>query len=109
MEDAIKFSLGTTVSRDLGTSIQHLCGQFLDVDKYPRIQVIHETARAYLTMDTLDSELRVDLSQGHEMIATEMIATACLKYLTSDDLKYSKRLRTAARPSKPPIADYACL
>ena len=106
MKDAIKLSLGTMLSRDLRTSIHHLCGQFLHVDKYSQVQVIHETARAFLTMDTLDSELRVVVPQGHEMIAA-----ACLKYLASDDLKFSKRRRqTAVAPIKPlSIADYACL
>ncbi|OIW22408.1 WD40 repeat-like protein [Coniochaeta ligniaria NRRL 30616] len=104
MKDAIKLSLDTTLSRDLRTSLQHLCGQFLDVDKQSQIQVIHETARAFLTMETLDSELRVDLPEGHKMIAT-----ACLKHLTSDELKYSKRRRSAVTINKLSIADYACL
>jgi len=105
MKDAIKLSLDITMVRDLRTSLQYLCGQFLDVDKQSHIQVVHETARAFLTMGTLDSELRIDVPVGHQMIAM-----ACLKYLLGDNLKYSKRRRSgAAVTSKTSMADYASL
>lgn len=105
MKDAIKLSLDTTLVRDLRTSLQYLCGQFLDVDKQSHIHVVHETARAFLTMSTLDSELRIDIAEGHQMMAM-----ACLKYLLSDDLKYSKRRRSGtAITSKTSMADYAGL
>lgn len=105
MKDAIKLSLDTTMSRDLRTSLQHLCGQFLDINKQSQIQVVHETARAFLTMESLDSEMRIDLPEGHRMIAT-----ACLKYLlTSEEMKYSRRRRSAITTTKLSISDYACL
>jgi hypothetical protein len=106
MKDAIKLSMDITLARDLRTSLQYLCGQFLDVDKQSRIQMVHQTARAFLTSETLDSEFRIDPPDGHQKIAV-----SCLKYLLSDDLEYSKRRHsTAAKTaSKTSIADYACL
>ncbi|KAI0521675.1 WD40-repeat-containing domain protein [Xylaria bambusicola] len=106
MKDAIKLSLDITLARDLRTSLQYLCGQFLDVDKHSYVQVVHETARAFLVKPSLDSEFRVDYPSGHLLIAK-----ACLRYLLSDELKYSRRRRSAATtgPSKTSMSDYACL
>ena len=106
MKDAIKLSLGITLARDLKTSLQYLCGQFLDIDKQSRIQVVHETARTFLTSPDLDSEFRIDYPEGHHLIAM-----ACLNHLISDELKYSKRRRssTASGPGKTSMTDYACL
>ncbi|KAK7949341.1 NACHT and WD domain protein, partial [Apiospora aurea] len=106
MKDVIKIGLGTTVVRDLKVHLPYLSGQFLDVDKQSNIRVVHETARAFLTMSTLNSPFRVDLPDGHRLVAT-----TCLKYLLSEDLKYSKRKRSVVASSgisKVTIADYAC-
>ncbi|KAI0196396.1 WD40 repeat-like protein [Astrocystis sublimbata] len=106
MKDAIKLSLNMTLARDLQTSLQNLCGQFLEVDKHSYVQVVHETARAFLVNSSLDSEFRVDYPSGHTLIAK-----ACLEYLVSDALKYSRHRRRAAvaGPSRTSIGDYACL
>lgn len=106
MKDAIKLSLGMTLVRDLRTSLKYICGHFLNVKNHGQIHVVHETARAFLTNEALDSSFRVDSRQGHETIAL-----ACLKYLLSDDLKYTKQRRSAAPDTtcKTPMAVYACL
>ncbi|RKL39818.1 hypothetical protein BFJ72_g6545 [Fusarium proliferatum] len=106
MREAIKLSQNITLSLNLRTSLQSICGQFLDVDKHSRIQVVHETARAFLTDHTLDSEFRVDYSEGHGIIAA-----SCLEYLLGDEMKYSKWRRSLATagPSKSCMTDYACL
>ncbi|KAK8102609.1 hypothetical protein PG984_015755 [Apiospora sp. TS-2023a] len=106
MKDAVKLSLDTTLARDLRTNLQYLCGQFLNVDKQGRIHVVHETARAFLTSRSLDSELRIDLQDGHRLISV-----ACLKFLLSDELNHPRRRRSSAAitTSRTSMADYACL
>ncbi|KAL5413298.1 hypothetical protein PMIN04_009503 [Paraphaeosphaeria minitans] len=106
MKDAIKLTLGTTLARDLRTSLQYLCGQFLDIDKQSRIQLVHGTARKFLTSPDLDSEFRIDSTDGHRIIAI-----ACLKHLSSEELRYSKRRRSSATNmhNKTAMTDYACL
>lgn len=106
MKDAIKLSLGATLARDLRTNIQSICGQFLYVDNNSRIRVVHDTARAFLTNPELDSEFRVNSAEDHGLIAS-----ACLKYLLSDELKHFKGRRSlvASGSSKISMADYACL
>ncbi|KAI1424639.1 WD40-repeat-containing domain protein [Xylaria sp. FL1777] len=106
MRDAIKLSLGITLARDLRANLQYLCGQFLDVDNQSHIQVIHETARAFLINPKLDSEFRIDFPQGHQMLAM-----ACLNHILSDELKYSRRRRSVpiTGSNKTSMGDYACL
>ncbi|KAK2600092.1 hypothetical protein QQS21_005178 [Conoideocrella luteorostrata] len=106
MKDAIKLSQGITLARDLRTSLQYLCGQFLDVDKHACIHVVHETARAFLTDPNLDSEFRVDYAEGHTIIAI-----ACFDYLLGDDLKHSRWRRSSAMSlvQKNSMTDYVCL
>ncbi|KAK6826038.1 NACHT and WD domain protein [Apiospora arundinis] len=106
MKDAVKLSLGTTLARDLHTNLQYLCGQFLNIDKQARVHVVHETARAFLTSKSLDSELRIDVQEGNRLISL-----ACLKFLLSDELNHPRRRRTstAITTSRTPMADYACL
>ena len=48
LKDAIRLDLKTVVARDLERSISSLCGQFVFVDKYNRVQIVHETARTFL-------------------------------------------------------------
>lgn len=106
LKDAIKLSLSRTVSRDLHTSLDTICGQFVDVDQHARVRIVHETARAFLLSSTLESEFRVQLSVGHLMLAR-----ACLKFLLG--LKSPKRRSSAGLNTlptvQPSIAEYACL
>ncbi|RKL12119.1 hypothetical protein BFJ70_g16308 [Fusarium oxysporum] len=106
MREAIKLSQNITLSLNLRTSLQSICGQFLDVDKNSRVQLVHETARAFLTDPNLNSEFRVDHSEGHGIIAA-----SCLEYLLGDEMKYSKWRRSSASigSSKSCMTDYACL
>lgn len=76
MKDAITLSLGYTVSRDLKRLLATSCGQFIDVDQQSRIRIVHETARAFLTSQTLDSDFQIQYPCGHRDLAM-----ACLKSL----------------------------
>ncbi|KAF2105813.1 WD40-repeat-containing domain protein [Lophiotrema nucula] len=106
MKDAIQLSLSRTISRDLRTSLDTICGQFVDVDQQSRVRVVHETARSFLLNPDLDSEFRIQSSVGHVQIAR-----ACLKYLLG--LKSPKRPSIAglndSQNIKSSIANYACL
>lgn len=108
LKDAIHLDLKTTVTRDLEKSISTLCGQFLFVDKYNRVQTIHETARIFLLNSNLNSEFRVHLPSGNLQLAL-----ACLTYLTSEDMSSTRKRRSSAVPIRESgrnlLASYACL
>ena len=107
LKDAIKLDIDDTVTRDLGGSISSLCGQLVYVDKNSLLQVVHQTARAFLLDPALDSEFRVD-----SPAANLQLGQACLKYLTSDEMALTtKRKRVepmALESSRNMLADYAC-
>lgn len=106
LKDAIKLETNQTVSRDLKISIPSLCGQMVEVDRYSRVKMIHHTASSFLTNERLESEFRINRSDGHLRLAI-----ACLKYLTSDAMKVqTKRRSTPAviRESPNHLAAYAC-
>ncbi|TIA08966.1 WD40 repeat-like protein [Aureobasidium pullulans] len=94
--------------RDLSSELQLLCGQFLDVDQFSRIQVAHPTARAFLLSEDCDEYFRIIPSDGNHTLAL-----ACLRHLSGKDFAPTKRrgsaVRVPARPSKNLITNYACL
>jgi WD40 repeat protein len=110
LKEAIRLDLKTVVTRDLERSISSLCGQFVFVDKNNRVQIVHETARTFLLDANLDSEFRVRISA-----ANLQLGLACLTYLTSEEMAYSRKGRgLASVPREPPknesaLGSYACL
>jgi WD40 repeat protein len=108
LKEAIKLDLKTVVARDLERSVSSLCGQFVFVDKYNRIQIVHDTARTFLLDGNLRSEFQVQMSTGNLQLGL-----TCLAYLTSDDMAYpQKRRGSASVPRVQPknaLAGYACL
>ncbi|GAB1314257.1 hypothetical protein MFIFM68171_04467 [Madurella fahalii] len=91
----------------LAETITALCGQLVSVDKFGRVQMIHETAREFLLNDELESEFSVSRIEAH----TRMAKT-CLQYLTGNDLKpprTGRRHRDLSIISgKTPFFAYAC-
>ncbi|KAM7184137.1 hypothetical protein V8F20_012346 [Naviculisporaceae sp. PSN 640] len=75
---------------NLGDTITSLCGQLVTIDRADRVQIIHETARDFLTDEDLSSDFPIRKREVH----TKM-ANVCLKYLVSDELKPP---RTGRRP-----------
>lgn len=105
---AIKLDTNTEVRRDLEGSIASLCGHLVYVDKQGLVQIVHQTARAFLTRKDLDSIFQIDLAEGHLQLAI-----ACLRYLCSEEMKYIKRQRRSQAPghrnvTKSIISQYAC-
>ena len=66
----------------LEESIQALCGHFVTVDKFGKVQMVHETAREFLLKDDLESEFAVNKTDAHTRIAR-----ACLTYLTGEEMR----------------------
>ena len=108
LKEAIKLDLKTVVTRDLERSISSLCGQFVFVDKYNRVQIVHETARTFLLDADLNCEFRVHMSTGNLQLGL-----TCIAYLTSDEMAYPRKRRgSASVPRELPknaLASYACL
>ena len=106
LRGAIKIELESDVIRNLETSIASLCGHLVHVDKQGLVQIVHQTARTFLTDDGLDSYFHIKPGDGHLQLAT-----ACLRYLCSDELKPPRRHRrstaTQRAVTKSPIAQYA--
>jgi hypothetical protein len=81
LECALEIDLHDRFPR-LADAIRTLCGQLVTVDKYGKVQIVHETAREFLLGDELDSEFAVNTTDAHTRIAR-----VCLEYLTGDELK----------------------
>ncbi|KAK0746941.1 hypothetical protein B0T18DRAFT_327372 [Schizothecium vesticola] len=90
---------------NLGETVTTLCGQLVTVDKAGRIQMIHETAREFLTDEKLTSDLAIRVEESHTKIAK-----VCLEYLTGDELKPPRTGRRTPGPSshkRSPFFTYA--
>ena len=95
LKDAVKLDIGDTVTRDLEGSISSLCGQLVYVDQSSRVQMVHQTARAFLTQPELSSEFRVDSPP-----ANLHLAQACLRYLTSEDMAFTAKRKNIVSISR---------
>ena len=91
----------------LDECIQVLCGHFVNVDKFGKVQMVHGTAREFLLSDDLESEFAVNKTEAHTRLAR-----ACLTYLTGEEMRPP---RTGRRGSALDIAGkrakisiYAC-
>ncbi|RYP42779.1 hypothetical protein DL768_010231 [Monosporascus sp. mg162] len=87
----------------LEESIAALCGQLVVVDKFGRVQMVHETAREFLLSEGLDSEFSIDKSQAHTRMAQ-----VCLAYLVGEEMKppRTSRRRSSANMRMPRL-DFA--
>lgn len=72
----------------LEESIMALCGQLVTVDKFGRVQLVHETAREFLLSDNLQSEFAINETEAHTRIAR-----VCLIYLTGEEMKLPRTRR----------------
>ena len=74
----------------LKESIMALCGHFVNVDKFGKVQMLHGTAREFLLNDNLESEFAINKTEAHTRIAR-----ACLTYLTGEEMKPPRTGRRA--------------
>jgi WD40 repeat protein len=63
-------------------AIVALCGQLVTVDKFGKVQMVHETAREFLLNDNFGSEFVISKRDAHTRIAR-----ACLTYLTGEEMR----------------------
>ncbi|RYP80818.1 hypothetical protein DL769_002288 [Monosporascus sp. CRB-8-3] len=62
---------------DIGKSINSCCSNLVYIDKARKVQLVHLTAREFLTRKGLDSEYRIDRASGHKRLAL-----VCLQVLS---------------------------
>ncbi|KGO68203.1 hypothetical protein PITC_038700 [Penicillium italicum] len=72
----------------LEESIAALCGQLVVVDKYGRVNMVHETAREFLVAGTFESEFTIERSKAHTRMAQ-----VCLNYLIGEEMKPPRNSR----------------
>ncbi|KAJ5216175.1 uncharacterized protein N7498_002582 [Penicillium cinerascens] len=80
----------------LKESIAALCGQLVVVDKYGRVNMVHETAREFLVGDGLESEFSIEKTKAHTRMAH-----VCLEYLAGQEMKPPRNTRRRSPPSLP--------
>ena len=81
LDGALRLDMNDTFPQ-LEESIMALCGHFVNVDKFGKVQMLHGTAREFLLNDNLESEFAIKKTEAHTQIAR-----ACLTYLTGEELK----------------------
>ncbi|KAK5632688.1 hypothetical protein RRF57_008402 [Xylaria bambusicola] len=67
-----EFQLVNDVERSIGT-----CSNLVFVDKAKKVQLIHLTAREFLTQKTINSEFIIDESAAHKRLALVCIRALC--------------------------------
>jgi WD40 repeat protein len=88
----------------LEESIVALCGQLVTVDKFSKVQMVHQTAREFLLNDNLESEFAINKTKAHTQIAR-----VCLTYLTGAEMKPPRSSRRGATMGKrAEFSLYAC-
>ena len=74
----------------LERSIVSHCGHFVYIDKQRNVQAVHQTARAFLIRNDLDSDFAIRRADGHLRLAN-----ACLTYLTSNEMRPPRNQKLA--------------
>ncbi|KAH2641681.1 hypothetical protein KXW54_003142 [Aspergillus fumigatus] len=93
LKEALKVDINDKFPR-LRESITALCGQLVAIDKFDRVQMVHETARDFLLNNSLNSEFAIDQTDAHTRIAR-----ACLAYLAGEDMRPPRaNMRSVSRP-----------
>ncbi|KAI3317723.1 WD40 repeat-like protein [Xylariaceae sp. AK1471] len=107
LNDALSLDIDDTFPK-LEETIAALCGQLVLVDKFGRVQMVHETAREFLLGEGLDSEFSINKSRAHRRMAQ-----ICLVYLVGEEMKpprTNRRRFSANIPTKKlDFAVYACI
>jgi WD40 repeat protein len=104
MQMAIEMDMDDKID-DIQRVISRRCGSLLYVDQHDKIQLVHLTAREFLTRGEVNSELVLTKSDAHRRLTV-----ACLKSLLQVSQKAPGRSRksvSATAPSTAPFTDYA--
>lgn len=87
---------------NLEESITALCGQLVVVDKYGRVNMVHETAREFLVTGGLESEFSIEQTKAHTRMAE-----VCLAYLVGKEMKPPRTRRRRSSANLPTRLDFA--
>ena len=87
LQHALKLDTGESVL-NLETFITLTCEQLVHVDKGGKVLLIHETVRAFLLRQDLQSEFAFNRSDAHGRIVD-----ICLQYLNSDEMRPPRNQR----------------
>ncbi|KAI1842336.1 hypothetical protein JX266_011504 [Neoarthrinium moseri] len=77
---------------DVERSILNCCGNLVYVDRHSKMQLVHLTAREFLTRSDLSSDLNLDRTSAHRRMAM-----ACLRYLMGGDKERERSISRAPR------------
>jgi hypothetical protein len=94
--EALNLELNDMV-QGVKTAIASLCGHLVYVDKFGKVQFVHETAREFLLSENTKSEFAINERDAHTQIAR-----TCLKYLLNGvrPQRSSKQLSVISGPSQ---------
>ncbi|KAL8819520.1 MAG: hypothetical protein Q9223_002061 [Gallowayella weberi] len=104
LKEAIRLDLEEIIPR-LERTVESVCGHLVYIDRNSRVQLVHQTVRAFLIQSGLDSDFAINRIKEHSRLAE-----VSLQYLCSDELKSSRfrRRGSATRSAKRSVfADYA--
>ena len=68
---------------DLKRTISDVCGQFIRVDAFDRVTMIHQTAREYL-IQSRETELFIDVQANHEALCVKTVSALLDSRITSE-------------------------
>jgi WD40 repeat protein len=105
LHHALEMDIKDTID-NIERSIATSCGHIVFVDAQSRVQLVHLTAREFLTRKTVQSEFAIDKYAGHKRLAM-----TCLQYLSSNEMKGPRHRMlsiSSAVIKRSPFADYAC-
>lgn len=106
LKEALKLDINQSLPR-LENAIGSICGNLIQVNKQSRVEVIHQTVRAFLIKDGLDSDFAME-----KVKENSRLAEVCLKYLGGEEMKNPRNRRGNAGKSpmkRSPFTDYASL
>ncbi|KAI8948085.1 hypothetical protein F4801DRAFT_592075 [Xylaria longipes] len=88
---------------DLKRTVQETCGQFVQVDEYDKVTLLHHTTREYFTQSS-ESEFRIDSQRSHKNLFSRS-----LSLFEDKDLKWRLLQNQHALQSSEPFLFYSAI
>ncbi|KAI1747448.1 hypothetical protein F4782DRAFT_521079 [Xylaria castorea] len=88
---------------DLKRTVQETCGQFVQVDEYDKVTLLHHTTREYFTQSS-ESEFRIDSQKAHKNLFTRT-----LSLFEDKDLQWRLLQNQHAMQSSEPFLFYSAV
>ncbi|KAK6829587.1 hypothetical protein PG987_010171 [Apiospora arundinis] len=92
IQDPIELDINDKID-DVERAISKSCGNLVYVDTYGKVQLIHSTAREFLTGKDVSSDFATGKAEGHRRLAM-----VCLKFLMQGDKATGKSRRLGSDP-----------